>query len=312
MVQAQRVRYTPRRPEQGLDKTKMKRCVSCKNRFDGKDWTCPACGFAPGTVAGVPSFVAAAGVAEPPEFDQTTYDRMMWVESQSFYFLARRAIIAWTLERFFGRFGAYYDFGMGTGFMLSHVREHWRGADLYGSDLSTDSLLTVSKRVKDATLFHADADHIPFEERFDVIGAYDVIEHIDDDVAALKALYRTLKPGGGLLVTVPQHMAFWCVLDVKTGHRRRYVGDELARKVRAAGFDVLMDTSYMASLFLPQYVSRRWLSQAANSEPEMEHNLPVFINQALKAVLAAELASIRMGVRYPFGGMRLVAARRPV
>lgn len=290
----------------------MKRCVSCGNRFGGKGWICPACGFAPRMVAGTPSFVAASGVAEPPEFDQTTFDRMMWVESHSFYSLARRAIIAWALERFFAPFGAYYDFGVGTGFMLSHVRDRWAGVDLYGSDLSTDSLRTVAKRVQNATLFHTDAYRIPFEEKFDMVGAYDVIEHIDDDVAALGALYRTLKPGGGLLVSAPQHMAFWCVLDVKTGHRRRYVGDELARKVRMAGFDVLMDTSYMASLFLPQYISRRWLSQAADAEPEREHDLPVFVNQALKAVLAAELASIRMGIRYPFGGTRLVAARRPV
>jgi len=139
-----------------------------------------------------------------------------------------------------------------------------------------------------------------------------VIEHIDDDVGALRALRSALRPGGGLLVTVPQHMAFWCVLDEKTGHRRRYVGDELARKVREAGFEVLTDTSFMAALFLPQYLSRRWLSQAESAGSETEHALPSLLNEAFAGILAAELATVRAGVRYPFGGLRLVAARRPV
>jgi SAM-dependent methyltransferase len=221
-------------------------------------------------------------------------------------------LISWALEKFFSGFESFYDFGVGTGSMLSRVRDQWPSVKLFGSDLSSDSLAIVAKRVPGAFLFRTDVNRIPFKDNFDVIGAFDVIEHLDDDIAALKALRLTLKPGGGLAVTVPQHMILWSRLDDMRGHKRRYVGDGLARTVRAAGFDILLDTSFMATLFLPQYVSRRFLSQDAGTELEAEYRLPAFVNGALKAVLMAELATVRMGMRYPFGGMRMVIARNPL
>jgi len=220
-------------------------------------------------------------------------------------------LIAWALEKFFPGFESFYDFGVGTGSMLSRVRDRWPSVKLFGSDLSSDSLAIVAKRVPDAFLFRTNVDRIPFVSSFDVIGAFDVIEHLDDDVAALTALRRALKTGGGVAVTVPQHMILWSRLDDMRGHKRRYVGNGLARVVRDAGFEVLLDTSFMASLFLPQYVSRRFLSQNAGTELEAEYRLPAFVNSALKAILMAELATVRMGLRYPFGGMRMVIARNP-
>jgi len=112
------------------------------------------------------------------------------------------------------------------------------------------------------------------------------------------------------MLTVPQHMCLWSVLDDKTGHKRRYVGDELAQKVKKAGFDVVLDTCFMATLFPPQWFSRRVMNQSADSDADSEHSLPGLVNTAFRAALVAELATIRAGVRYPFGGMRIVAARK--
>lgn len=81
--------------------------------------------------------------------------------------------------------------------MLSRIRDRWPSVKLFGSDLSSDSLAIVAKRVPDAFLFRTNVDWIPFVSSFDVIGAFDVIEHLDDDVAALTALRRALKTGGG-------------------------------------------------------------------------------------------------------------------
>lgn len=289
----------------------MKRCISCEHLFGSTGWTCPKCGFAPAVNGGFPTFVAAAADVEPLEFHQAVFDKIMKVEAHNFYYRPRQLLISWALEKFFGGLENFYDFGVGTGSMLSQVRKKWPAAELFGSDLSSDSLAITTKRVPDAFLFRTDVERIPFRGIFDVVGAFDVIEHLDDDIAALKALRLTLKPGGGLAVTVPQHMSLWSRLDEMRGHKRRYVGNELARAVRAAGFDVLMDTSFMASLFLPQYLSRRFLSQDAGTELEAEYRLPAFVNGALKAILMVELATVRMGMRYPFGGMRMVVARNP-
>jgi hypothetical protein len=113
-----------------------------------------------------------------------------------------------------------------------------------------------------------------------------------------------------MILTVPQHMVLWSHLDEIAGHRRRYVGSELADKARQAGFSVALDTSFMASLFLPQYAARRLMAQKQSTEFETEHTLPGPLNGVLKTALFTELGAIRAGVRFPFGGMRVVVAMR--
>lgn len=289
----------------------MKRCASCDRAFDGEGWRCPACGFAPGLVGAFPTFFPGPAPARPKEFDEETYRRIMACEEKSFYFRARRRLILWALGSFFPDARRLYDLGTGTGFVLSAIRRARPDLELFGSDLSPDSLALVGRRLGDgAMLFHTDAARIPFREHFDVVGAFDVIEHIEDDRAALAEIARAVRPGGGVLLTVPQHMTLWSRLDDETGHKRRYVGRELADKAEDAGLGVLLDTGFMASLLPAQYLSRRLLAKGAGRAFEAEHLLPSPINRALEAMLMAELALIRAGVRFPFGGMRLVAARR--
>lgn len=289
----------------------MKQCVSCLQPLTAADWRCGACGYAPRTVNGWPSFVAGA-VEGAKEFNRSVYTRMIACEEQSFYHRTRRRLILWALGSFFPGMRTFYDLGVGTGFVLDGIRSANPGLELYGSDLALDSLAITTERIGDAaTLFHTEAARIPFAQHFDVIGAFDVVEHIQDDVGALRAIHRAVKPGGGALLTVPQHMAFWSRLDAETGHIRRYQGHELADKARAAGFEVVLDTSFMASLFVPQYVSRRLLAKKSTRAFEAEHLLPAPLNRTLEALLSAEIALIRAGVRFPFGGLRMVAGRKP-
>ncbi len=259
-----------------------------------------------------PTFRADLVGAGPKEFDRSTYERMSAFEESSFYCLSRLRLIQWALTKFFPAADNFYDFGAGTGYVLDGIRSVRPGLRLYGSDLSNDSLTWIDTRLAGiVNLFHADAEHIPYSEHFDVIGAFDVLEHIEDEHPVLRAFHAAIKPGGGVLVTVPQHMVLWSRLDDETGHKRRYCGDELAAKVTAAGFDVVFDTCFMGTLFLPQYVSRRWLvSPKGGTGFEAEHNLPGLVNGLLEGILSLERLLIKAGLRLPFGGMRIVAARK--
>ena len=96
----------------------------------------------------------------------------------------------------------------------------------------------ANARVPDADLFQMDARQIPFREEFDVIGAFDVFEHIDQDQTVLEQMHAAVKPGGGIIVTVPQHRWLWSMVDEYSFHRRRYRRMELLQKVKAAGFEV--------------------------------------------------------------------------
>lgn len=290
----------------------MKLCIECRTAFDTEDWHCPTCGFVPEMAGDWPTFRADLVGTGPKEFGNPIYERMMACEERSFYTRARLRLIRWATEKFFPGLTNFYDFGAGTGLVIESVRAMKPGLDLYASDLSFDALSWVDSRLDgNVTLFHADADHIPYFEHFDVVGAFDVIEHIDDDVAALGALYRAIKPGGGLLITVPQHMMLWSPLDDEAGHKRRYCGNELARKVGEAGFQVIWNSCFMAMLFLPQLLSRRLLTRFASRKSfESENMLPTPINGLLEGVLSIELALLRLGLRFPFGGTKIVAARK--
>ena len=290
----------------------MKICIECQATFDAEDWCCPYCGFEPKRAGKWLTFAKDMIETGPKEFGDDTYARMSATEESSFYCHSRLRLLQWAFRRFFPDATNFYDFGAGTGYVLQGMRSIKPDLKLYGSDLSVASLAWVDSLLDgDVRLFHTDADHIPYSEHFDVIGAFDVLEHIEDEQTVLRAFYKAIKPGGGVLLTVPQHMSLWSRLDDETGHQRRYRGDELAVKVKAAGFSVVLDTCFMGTLFLPQYISRRWLVSPTGSKGfEAEHNLPGPLNEILKGVLGLELMLIKAGIRVPFGGMRIVAAHK--
>ena len=87
-------------------------------------------------------------------------------------------------------------------------------------------------------LFQREARQMPFVSEFDVIGAFDVLEHIVEDEAVLEQIFRATRPGGGILVTVPQHPFVRSANDEHSMHQRRYRRADLRRKVGRAGCGV--------------------------------------------------------------------------
>ena len=84
-------------------------------------------------------------------------------------------------------------------------------------------------------LVQADARQRPYDLEFDVVGAFDVLEHIAEDLDALRQLVRAVKPGGGVLLTVPQHPALWSPIDEYSHHQRRYTRQGLIELLRLGG-----------------------------------------------------------------------------
>ena len=141
----------------------------------------------------------------------------------------------------------------------------------------------------------------------------DVIEHIDADRAVLEEIARALRPGGGLLLTVPQHPALWSPQDDHAHHVRRYTRSGLRRRVEAAGFEIVRVTSF-TTLLLPMLAASRLRKrrQAADTPFDVIDELrqPALVDLALEAVMSVERALIRAGLSFPAGGSLLVVARR--
>src|SRR4029077_3111817 len=107
-----------------------------------------------------------------------------------------------------------------------------------------EGLQTARTRLARVPLYQADARRLPFDREFDAVGAFDVLEHIRQDDAALAQLYQAVRPGGGLLVTVPQHPRLWSTADEYARHERRYTRSGLMQKVADAGFVPVHITSF--------------------------------------------------------------------
>jgi SAM-dependent methyltransferase len=203
------------------------------------------------------------------------------------------------------------EIGCGTGVVLGAMSNARPDLALAGSDLFVEALPIATRRAPTAELTQMDACHIPFTEEYDVVSAFDVLEHVEQDDKALAELFRATRRGGGVILTVPQHPWLWSVDDEYGEHVRRYRRGELQAKVRAAGFDVVRTTSWV-SLVLPIMAGSRLRRRAdGDYDPQRELKIGKRLDSALGRILAAEQALIRRGVVFPFGGSVLVVGRKP-
>jgi SAM-dependent methyltransferase len=152
---------------------------------------------------------------------------------------------------------------------------------------------------------------LPFADgAFDLVTALDVIEHIDDDVAALGELRRVLRPGGRLLVAVPAFTFLWGRQDEVSHHRRRYTRATLARALAQAGFAVVRESYFNTLLFPPiaaVRLGRRLLRRPGRRQSDFELG-PARLNGLLGAVFGAEAALVAR-TDLPFGVSLLALAR---
>lgn len=274
------------------------------------DWRCPRCGFEPQVMAGFPAFapeLARAGSG----YDPAHFAELAELESRNFWFRARNRLIAWALGRFFPGAKRFLEVGCGTGFVLSGLAAAFPALEATGSEVAAEGLGFAARRAAGAQLIQMDARRIPFREEFDVAGAFDVIEHIEDDGAVLRAMRDALVPGGGLIVTVPQHPFLWSEYDVRARHVRRYRAAELRGKALEAGFEIVKMASFV-TLLLPLMTASRLLQRAprADYDPLAELRIAPWLNWALEKVLDLERSLIRAGMVLPVGGSLLLVARR--
>lgn len=262
-------------------------------------------------MAGFPAFAPELAHAESG-YDPTHYSALAGLESRNFWFRARNRLIVWALGRYFPGARRFLEAGCGTGFVLSGITAAFPALEMTGSEVAAEGLGFAARRAPAARLIQMDARRIPFRGEFDAAGAFDVIEHIEDDRAVLRALREALVPGGGLLLTVPQHPFLWSEYDVRARHVRRYRAADLCAKLTEAGFEIVKMTSFV-TLLLPLMIASRFMQRApgADYDPLAELRIAPWLNWTLEQALDLERLLIRAGINFPVGGSLLVVAKRP-
>src|SRR5438874_2372028 len=193
--------------------------------------------------------------ALPQEMQQHTYAIMDEVEGSHWWFVGRRAILESFLKDIVKRFESrlqaanaaqgpakagtqnslrILDVGCGTGANLEMLAQF---GEAEGVDVSDDALEFCKQKG-----LHAKkglAEMLPFEdETFDITTALDVVEHLDDDIAGLKEMFRVTKSGGYSLIFVPAFMWLWGVQDDISHHRIRYTRKQIVERLENAGYTV--------------------------------------------------------------------------
>jgi SAM-dependent methyltransferase len=250
--------------------------------------------------------------ASQATFEPGAFARLAAAEASCFWFQGRNELIVWALRRYAPEARSFLEVGCGTGFVLAGVHEAFPALQLVGGEYYEEGLEFARRRLPGAELVQLDARELPYDQEFDAVGSFDVIEHIPEDELALARMHRSLRPGGTLVLTVPQHPWLWSKMDENAHHQRRYRRRELVEKVGRAGFEIERVTSFV-SLLLPAMVASRFLERVRkrNYDPAAELSPPKVLDRPMRAVLKAETAMIRKGISFPAGGSLLLVARRP-
>ena len=242
---------------------------------------------------------------------QHTYAIMDRVEDSHWWFVGRRAIlesflrgIVEELDKPAGEL-RILDVGCGTGANLEML-SRFGGAE--GVDVSDDALEFC--RQKGLTVQKGLAETLPYlDDTFDITTALDVVEHLDDDLAGLKELYRVTKKGGRSLIFVPAFMWLWGVQDDISNHRIRYTKRQIVERLEQAGFAVERATYANFTFFAP-ILGGRTLMKLTGIKPESENNVNISaLNGVFGRLFSAERHWLKR-LNFPFGVSIVITARK--
>lgn len=241
-----------------------------------------------------------------------TYEVESRVEQTHWWFVGRRRLFRRIIEASgVGIDGVALDVGTSTGTNLRLLKD--MGFTNYcGLDPSPDAIRWCAEkglgRVEEGTVAR-----IPFADgTFDLVLATDIIEHVDDDVAALRELRRVLKPGGTLLLTVPAFPSLWGLQDDVSHHKRRYRARGLIAKFDEAALARREFYHFNFLLFAPIWIARqaiRLLGIRLQSENQLNTSA---LNGVLRWIFEMDVRLAPI-IRPPFGVSILsVLARAPL
>jgi len=236
---------------------------------------------------------------------------MARVEEEHWWFASRRAIV----ERFIERLdlppnAAILEPGCGTGGNFAMLARHGR---VFAMD-ADEAALKFARALGSAQLARGILpDGVPFEgENFDLILMSDVLEHLDDDIAAMRALRLRLKTSGWLLATVPAMQWLWSLHDEAHHHRRRYSIASLRTVAAKAGYDIAY-LGYFNFILFPVVaavrLADRWRKRDRTTAMSSYTTMPSPpINAMLRRIFSSERRALDF-VSMPFGVSLLLLAR---
>jgi ubiquinone/menaquinone biosynthesis C-methylase UbiE len=232
---------------------------------------------------------------------KSEYARMAEHEANYWWHLGRLRIIQTYIKKAVGRKkdAKILNVGCGTGGTIDMLESF---GEVDNVDISDDAIKFMKKHGYHR-ITKVDDIELPFKDKsYDIVGAFDVLEHIEDHVGALKEWSRVLKDDGAVVLTVPAYQWLWSDHDVSLYHKRRYTTKLLAKAADEAGLRPLKK-SYAVVFSLPMVVGFRTLNKLLGRKTDSETSyvdVPEWVNKTFTKLLYAE-AGLHKHVAFPAG-----------
>jgi 2-polyprenyl-3-methyl-5-hydroxy-6-metoxy-1,4-benzoquinol methylase len=219
--------------------------------------------------------------------DRVIYDRMAEHDTTHWWYRARRDVLASVIARKVALppVAQILEIGCGTGHNLSMLA---RFGDIDAIEIDENSREIAAKRLgRDVGASPLpELSGVP-ERHYDMVALLDVLEHIEDDRAALRAIAKRLRPGGSILLTVPQFPWMWSGHDVANHHYRRYTKKTLRAAIADAGLNLQLLQSFNSLLF-PLAAADRLVARVTGREGSDDAQPPAAVNQMFQKIFGLE------------------------
>lgn len=219
--------------------------------------------------------------------DRIVYDRMAAHDSHHWWYRARRDILADYIAREakLPANARILEIGCGTGHNLPMLATF---GDVDAIEIDEAARAIASERLG-KPVGATPLPSLTGVERgaYDMVAVLDVVEHIDDDVAALRAMAECLTPGGCILIAVPAHQWMWSAHDVVNHHKRRYSKATLDAAIAKAGLKH-NGLSWFNSLLFPAAVAARLAGKLTGKDDSDDSPPPKLLNSLFETVFRVE------------------------
>jgi 2-polyprenyl-3-methyl-5-hydroxy-6-metoxy-1,4-benzoquinol methylase len=261
------------------------KCYSPKNAFDYHNY--PEGGF---------------------EVIDSSSESSFWVASRNrlFKFLIRKYCVH--------NQNTILDIGCATGNLIKHIVEY-KDLTITGSEIYVNGLVYAKNNLPNVEFIQYDVAEGVIDKHFDLITAFDVIEHIDNDHNALENMNHMLSDSGVLIISVPQYQFLFGALDKIVHHKRRYSQKLLIGKLEAVGFKIEYVTSFVSLLFPLMLISRIMERKFNPNTPAQQAlkekaTFSPIINKIFDILMRFDEVLIKNNISLPFGGTLIVVARK--
>src|SRR5206468_12223902 len=237
------------------------------------------------------------------------FDRMAELDQHHWWFLARRRILDAVIRRKVrpGKDSRVLEVGCGTGHNLAMLGRYGK---LEACELDKCARAVASKRLGRQVRIARLPDLTMFKRNgYDLIALLDVLEHVPDDLASLRAIHMRLKPGGALLLTVPANAWMWSAHDAAHHHFRRYSKKQLEELFLRSGLEVQL-LSYFNTLLFPLVAAARIVGKITRKHSADDKLPSAPVNAALNRIFGWE-AGLLGRVPMPVGVSLVAVVRRP-